>query len=99
MHTIIAHGVDPVLIFSFLGAGIVSFVTGLVALFWRFKLAQRRALFSWISIALGVVFVVVAGEDGAIGGPEGLLFTIPLALGILSLLRCGKTTQPPTNSQ
>lgn len=91
MHTFIAHGVDPVLILSFFGAGIVSLFTGLIALFGRFKLAQRRAAFSWISIALGLVFVVVSGDDGSIAGAEGLLFALPLALGLLSLVRSRKT--------
>ena len=54
-------------------------------------------MFSWISIALGVVVVIIAGQDGAFTSPEGFIFTIPLGLGLLSLARDRQVVSLPTD--
>ncbi|MCE9590018.1 MAG: hypothetical protein K8S99_05795 [Planctomycetes bacterium] len=111
MHIIFAGCVDPVVIFSFVGALIVSIFSFLTAVIGALLIPvkERRRHFTWFSIACGIVVMVIAGWRDALFGSDGLCLTIPLGLGIASLLLLRRqrpvitdlsdTTKPPRDSQ
>jgi hypothetical protein len=97
----LAHGVNPVLIISFLALLLISNLVGLVNL-WSVCFSRRRrdaqvyrALFSLLA---GGVVAYVAVEDGALGdlSLQTAVSFSPLALGIITLLL--RLRLPPAES-
>lgn len=88
---LLAHGISPVLLFSFWGLLLASVIVGLVTFCFEYRFRRRRR-----SLLAGSVFCLLVGgwvayfaiEDGALRDPNWFtaVSSAPLALGIMTLL-------------
>jgi hypothetical protein len=88
---LLAHGISPLLLFSFWGLLLASVIVGLVTLFfecWSRRRRRSQVVGSVFCLLVGVWVAYFAIEDGALLYPTWFtaVSSAPLALGIMTLL-------------
>jgi hypothetical protein len=88
---LLAHGINPVLLFSFWGLLFVSVVVGLVILWsecWSRTRRHAQLVGSVFCLLVGAWVAYFAIEDGALRDPNWFtaVSAAPLVLGIITLL-------------